>query len=69
MSYWLSSWIYLVNLPVPLGEKSSLLKAAVMKLRKFSALLGEGGKVGGGRSFNVLLFIFILWHCYIFQRI
>lgn len=42
MSYWLSSCIDLVNLPVPLGKKSSLLKAAVMKLGKCSATLGEG---------------------------
>lgn len=53
MSYWSSSWIYLVNLPVPLGKKSSLLKAAVMKLRKCSALLGEGEKAGGGGVGNL----------------
>lgn len=69
MSYWLSSWIQLVNLPVPLGKKSSLLKAAVMKVRKCSVLLGEEEKAGDGGSFNVLLLIFILCHCCIFQRI
>lgn len=33
-----------MNLPVPLGKKSSLLKAAVMKVRKCSVLLGEEEK-------------------------